>query len=74
MERYRTKTIEISAIQWNAPGDHPDVHLCKREGDPCVRCGVSVDHAYMRTRSGISFVCKGDYQTERKTPSLRKGI
>ena len=35
--KFRTKQVEIEAVQWNKPGDHPLVEMCYFTGDGRVR-------------------------------------
>ncbi|KEZ78320.1 hypothetical protein [Salinisphaera hydrothermalis] len=59
MARYRKKPVEIEAIQWFKPGDHPAVETdcgCRKK-DSCSECG----NAFIQTLEGRHIVTPGDF-------------
>jgi len=60
MPRYRKKPVEIEAVQWHQPGDHPAVESecgCDGVNTVCSLCGKH----FIQTLEGPHIVTPGDY-------------
>lgn len=59
--KYRTKTIEVEATQWNAPGDHPAVGALTEEVVRGLPGWMQDDLSNMRGPRYIGVVGQGSY-------------
>lgn len=67
--KYRKKPIEIEAVQWNRPGDHPEVIQAWKDADTGAVHGPSIDAKNpaksivyaIRTMEGWHEVTPGDF-------------
>lgn len=63
MPRFRKKPVQIEAVQWNQPGDHPEVRDC----GPELIYSESGRYAYLREFS-IRADCWIDLQADEHKP------
>lgn len=62
--KFRTKPVEVDAVQWFKHGDHPRVDPVYGTTNawPCSICGHECsEHGFAKTSDGVLGCCPGDW-------------